>query len=133
MYDWKSNATLLALTYLTPLAGGILQVKDFGQDQTSFLSAIQTFLMQFLSLYTALLPALRHDHIYKSYRWWTWALAFSSLTFQLTAITLYKSRPEYNALLSFLGSALQAFVALQLILSIGDAESRLRLAAGKHE
>ena len=78
--------------------------------------------MQLLNLYVAVLPALRYRRTLPTYRLWTWLLAFASFSCTTAAVLCYVPATALASLLGFGGNALQAFVVLQLIWMLDDAE-----------
>jgi hypothetical protein len=81
----QSNATLIALTSLITLTAAMLESRAFNLSVSQkgllpgkisdpdFYSMLQNSIMQLLSLYVTVLPALRHQEARRSYAWWTWS------------------------------------------------------------
>ncbi|KAI9771754.1 MAG: hypothetical protein M1839_002719 [Geoglossum umbratile] len=128
----QSNATLIALTSLITLIAAMLESRAFSLSVSQkglspgkisdpdFYATLQNSIMQLLSLYVTVLPALRHQEARRSYRWWTWILAVGSFACAAAAAVCYIYAATVAPLIGFLGSALQAFIVLQLIWILDD-------------
>ena len=85
-----------------------------------FCTAIQTFLLQGLALYTTIAPALRSDG--PRYQVWTWLLSVLILGSAAASLIVYSSSTALSALLVCIASFLQAFVTLQLVFALDDED-----------
>lgn len=131
----QAKATLVAMTSVTLLLGAFLQASAFWQSplprkggslrDPDFLSALQNFFMQMLSLYFAIIPAIQNIRIGRQYAWWTWSFAYLSLITSIASVAIYTTSPDINSVLVFIAASLQAFVILQLLLAISDLEKQV--------
>ncbi|MCJ1406850.1 hypothetical protein MMC19_000920, partial [Ptychographa xylographoides] len=125
-----SNLALQAVTGIVSIASCIVQTQAFflstqlhGQStgrasDPDFYSAMQTFLMQTLALYTALAPTLRSTG--PRYGFWTCLLSALSLASSIASLAVYPSFPTLSPLVACVANALQAFVTLQLVFALDD-------------
>ncbi|KAK3984188.1 hypothetical protein QBC44DRAFT_337458 [Cladorrhinum sp. PSN332] len=125
-----SNGTLIALSFRTTTAAGIVQAYGYwlasetGQPQhgtwnsPDCLSTIQSCIMQLLGLYITVLPALRHRSVRKSYAWWSFALAVLSATSAVLSVVCFFYNPAISQLALFLGSAMQAAIVMQMAFAV---------------
>jgi hypothetical protein len=97
-------------------------------QQSEFLTYLQSFLVQILSLFVLLTPLAR-DSSLRTHLWeWTWLFGAASIVSAVLSPALYRIKgPAWSSLLSFLASISQAFIVLQLIKGI----QRLDLARQK--
>lgn len=80
--------------------------------------------MQLLSLYTTILPALRHRQVRLTYAWWAWTSHWAVFLIAVAAIVCHIFFSAVSPLLAFLGNTLQAFLVLQLVWIVNDGVAR---------
>lgn len=124
----QSDLALLAMTGIISIIACIIQglafsisiqlgVKSRGAvDDPEFYNALQTFLMQTLTLYTLLAPALRSNG--PRYEFWAWLLAALSIGSGIGGLAVYPFFTMLSPLLACVSNVLQAFVTLQLAFSL---------------
>ena len=86
-------------------------------SDADFWLLLQSSVMQLLGLFTPMLPVYRRP---SKYAWvWTWVLVAAGSCCAIIVVPLYVIAPTiWSALLSFFGSAGQAFMLLQLALFV---------------
>lgn len=97
-----------------------------GVDDPDFYNALQTFLMQTLTLYTVLAPALRSNG--PRYEFWVWLLAALSLGSGIAGLVVYPFFTMLSPLLACVSSVLQALVTLQLVFSLDYRDQGIPMA-----
>lgn len=83
-----------------------------------FLTNMQQSLMQLLTLYTSLVPALRTQTLRKRYALWAWVLSFSGCILGVVSTAIYPCFTTMSPLLGMFGNVIQAGFVLQLVLCI---------------
>jgi len=133
----QSDLALLALTGIVSIISCIIQTRAFfvstqlhgksrgSVDDPDFYSAVQTFLMQTLALYTVLVAALRSG---PRYEFWTWLLSILSLASGMASLAVYPFFTTLSPLLACVSSVLQAFITLQLVFSLNGGGQDTRRA-----
>ena len=124
-----ATVTAIAISAI-PLGLALHNSTNNGPGSTSeadFWLLVQTTLMQFLSLVTTILTTLapkpREQHILVWPKILTWTIAILGLGCALSAPLLYvRFLPMYSALISFMASAAQACMVLQLALFVDISE-----------
>lgn len=131
--------TLQALTFLTCVAACAIQLRSYALSphgpgalgDPDFYANLQSVLMQLLTTYTGLMPALRRHHHHhhasstRSTMWWMLASAFwlaflsvAGAALNFAAAGVYFLDGALAPLLGFFGSAVQAVTVLQLAISL---------------
>ncbi|KAI0407603.1 hypothetical protein F4802DRAFT_552634 [Xylaria palmicola] len=118
-----TNGALISLTTLATIVSGIIQAYGYSIETSNeamgqsaeFFNTLQSALMQLLSLYVTMLPAVRHRSVQSSYQKWSWVLAGLGFTSPFLAIGVSPNNPAVGQLVLFLGSAVQSTIILQLI------------------
>ncbi|KAI1355891.1 hypothetical protein F5Y01DRAFT_268000 [Xylaria sp. FL0043] len=131
-----SNGTLISFTTLITLASAILSAYSYSVAISSsapkaqswnspeFYNTLQSALMQLLSLYVTVLPALRHRRLQSSYHRWSWVLAGLGVVAPLFAIGYFSRGPDLVQLVLFVGSAVQSTIVLQLVWAVDEVERK---------
>ena len=126
----QSDRAILALTCLVSITACSLQFYSFITTQqvhgrqygsirdADFLTNIQQSLMQLLTLYTSLVPALRTQTLRKRYALWPWVLSFSGGILGVVSTAIYPCFTTMSPLLGMFGNVIQASLVLQLGLCI---------------
>jgi len=127
-----TDAALITLTGIISIISCIIQSWAFfvstqlssqssgSVNDPNFYSAVQTFLMQTLALYTALAPAFRSGG--PRYGFWTWLLFILTLGSGIASLAIYPSFTMLSPLVAYVSNASQALVTLQLVLSTNDTQ-----------
>ncbi|KAI0426218.1 hypothetical protein F5Y09DRAFT_319463 [Xylaria sp. FL1042] len=129
-----SNGTLIAFTTLFTIASAILSAysysvsiltpKALSWNSPEFYNTAQSALMQLLSLYVTVLPALRHKSLQSSYNRWSWVLAGLGVVAPIFAVGYFCRGPDVCQLVLFVGSAMQSTIVLQLVWAVDDVERK---------
>ncbi|KAI1147899.1 hypothetical protein F4825DRAFT_125379 [Nemania diffusa] len=129
-----SNSTLITFTMVFTIASAILSAygysvavetpKDLGWSSPEFYNTVQGALMQLLSLYVTILPALRHRNVQSSYNRWSWLLAGVGVIAPFLAIGYFRRGPDASQLVLFVGSAIQSTIILQLIWAVDKIQRK---------
>ncbi|KAI1271838.1 hypothetical protein F5Y07DRAFT_404006 [Xylaria sp. FL0933] len=129
-----SNGTLITFTTLITLASAILSAYSYSVailtprplswNSPEFYNTAQSALMQLLSLYVTVLPALRHRSVQSSYHRWSWLLAGLGVFAPLFAIGYFPRGPDVVQLVLFVGSAVQSTIVLQLVWAVDEVERK---------
>ncbi|KAI0115687.1 hypothetical protein GGR51DRAFT_503767 [Nemania sp. FL0031] len=129
-----SNGTLITFTALFTIASAILSAygysvaigapKELGWSSPEFYNTAQGALMQLLSLYVTILPALRHKNLKSSYNRWSRLLASLGVIAPFLAIGYFRRGPDASQLVLFVGSAIQSTIILQLIWGVDDIQRK---------
>ncbi|KAI1421914.1 hypothetical protein F5Y12DRAFT_765334 [Xylaria sp. FL1777] len=131
---FTSNSTLITFTTLSTIASAVLSAygysvaittpKALSWNSPEFYNTVQSALMQLLSLYVTILPALRHRNVHSSYNQWSWLLAGLGVVAPFLAIGYFPRGPDASQLVLFAGSAIQSTIILQLIWAVDDIEGK---------
>jgi len=128
--SFLSDRAILALTWLVSIAACSLQFYSFITTQQAhgrqhgsvhdadFLTNVQQSLMQLLTLYTSLVPALRTQTLRRRYALWVWALSVSGCMLGIVSAAIYPCFTAMSPLLGMFGNVIQAGLVLQLVLCI---------------
>ena len=88
-------------------------------EDAGYYSLLSSSLMGCLSILTLMIPTIQDTHIAKQPWTLSWGLAAASFLLDIAAIPLYtKYQVRWSVGVAFLGSALQAFVTLQLMYTV---------------
>lgn len=129
-----SNGTLVAFITLFTTAASILSAygyrvaietpKELGWNSPEFCNTAQNALMQLLSLYVTIQPALRHRTVQRSYSRWSWLLAGLGAIAPFSAVGYFRRGCDASQLVLFVGSAIQSAIILQLIWAVDNIERK---------
>lgn len=126
----QSLDTTSTLAFIVPVLSLISSIPAFlawthsshhvgSTSDADFYQLISGSSMQLLSILILIIPTVSNIRLVKMAWFWTWVLAGASTTCAIVAVPLYWHVPtEWSAMISFAGSAAQAFVTLQLIFTL---------------